>query len=66
MLENGAETSRVEDTMERMISKALGVERNQETFTYITLSGIFVRTDMNNTNFILRNRLRGFHGQGVP
>lgn len=52
MLENGAETSRVEDTMERMISKALGVERSRETFTYITLNGIFVKTDMNNTNFV--------------
>lgn len=52
MLENGAETSRVEDTMERMMCKALCKNQNEETFTYITLNGIFVKTDMHNTSFV--------------
>ena len=52
MLENGAETGRVEETMERMISTALGVEYRTASFTYVTVNGIFVNVGMDNTNFV--------------
>lgn len=53
MLENGAETSRVEDTMERMIQYGLGRERDPSvTHTYVTVNGIFVQLDHRHvTNF---------------
>lgn len=52
MLENGAETGRVEETMERMISTALGIEYRSASFTYVTVNGIFVNIGMDNTNFV--------------
>lgn len=51
MLENGAETSRVEDTLERMISNALGKKKEETPYTYITVNGIFVRLDQGATSF---------------
>ncbi|WP_311794883.1 threonine/serine exporter family protein [Alicyclobacillus acidiphilus] len=53
MLENGAETSRVEDTMERMIRHGLGADRDPSvTHTYVTVNGIFVQLDHRRvTNF---------------
>ena len=52
MLENGAETSRVEDTMERMISTSLGIKHGTNAFTYVTVNGIFVNIGLDNTNFV--------------
>ncbi|EPZ52706.1 MULTISPECIES: threonine/serine exporter family protein [Alicyclobacillus] len=53
MLESGAETSRVEDTMERMIRHALGTENSSHTYTYATVNGIFVQLDHSvGTNFV--------------
>lgn len=53
MLENGAETSRVEDTMERIIRHALGEEKGKVTYTYVTVNGIFVQLDHHSgTNFV--------------
>ena len=52
MLENGAETSRVEDTMERMISTSLGIKHGTMAFTYVTVNGIFVNIGLDNTNFV--------------
>ncbi|MFB5191972.1 threonine/serine exporter family protein [Alicyclobacillus fastidiosus] len=53
MLESGAETSRVEDTMERIIRHALHVEQDTTTYTYVTVNGIFVQLDHSKgTNFV--------------
>lgn len=52
MLQSGAETSRVEDTMERIISHALGKEYGENTYTYITVNGIFMKLDKGGTNFV--------------
>lgn len=52
MLENGAETSRVEDTMERIITHSLGKAKGENTYTYITVNGIFVKLDAENTSFV--------------
>ena len=42
MLQSGAETSRVADTMERIIRNALGNPNSSETYTYVTVNGIDV------------------------
>ena len=52
MLENGAETGRVEETMERMISTSLGIKYGTASFTYVTVNGIFVNIGLDNTNFV--------------
>lgn len=52
MLENGAETSRVEDTMERIICKAMGEPYCSSSYTYVTVNGIFVTIGQDNTNFV--------------
>ena len=40
MLQSGAETSRVADTLERIIRNALGNPNSSETYTYVTVNGI--------------------------
>ncbi|MFS0780237.1 threonine/serine ThrE exporter family protein [Bacillus sp. 1P06AnD] len=52
MLENGAETSRVEDTMERIIRNALGDKKGDRPYTYVTVNGLFARLEHGGTNFV--------------
>ena len=52
MLQSGAETSRVEDTMERIIRNALGNPNSSETYTYVTVNGIFAKIDNCKTSFV--------------
>ncbi|GAV13425.1 threonine/serine exporter family protein [Paenibacillus sp. chi10] len=51
LLENGAETSRVEDTMERMIRHAIGDSRPTSDYTYVTVNGIFVKLNSGGSQF---------------
>lgn len=51
MLENGAETSRVEDTMERIIRHALGDCNPASAYTYVTINGIVAKLDSMGTQF---------------
>lgn len=51
LLENGAETSRVEDTMERMIRSAIGDPRPASDYTYVTVNGIFVKLNSGGSQF---------------
>ncbi len=64
LLENGAETARVEDTMERIIRKSLGNTASKSYYTYVTLSGVFVRTDLAENSF-LRIDSRGYNLEKV-
>lgn len=52
MMENGAEVYRIEDTMERILRKGLGNTSSMSNYTYVTLSGLFVRIDEIGTDFI--------------
>ncbi len=52
MLQSGAETTRVEDTMERLITKAAGLPRSQQNYTYVTVNGIFAKMDSGQTSFV--------------
>ncbi|WP_163653685.1 threonine/serine exporter family protein [Listeria sp. PSOL-1] len=60
LLESGAEISRVEDTMERIIRKSLGNECTKSYYTYVTLSGVFVKTNLEESSF-LRIDERGYN-----
>jgi len=51
MLQSGAETSRVEDTMERIIRNALNKPESTEAFTYVTVNGIFAKITGSHTSF---------------
>lgn len=51
LLENGAETSRVEDTMERIIRRAIGDSRPASDYTYVTVNGIFVKLNSGGSQF---------------
>lgn len=56
LLENGAETSRVEDTMERMIRHAIGDSRPASDYTYVTVNGIFVKLNSGGTLYFRHDR----------
>ncbi|WP_240422285.1 threonine/serine exporter family protein [Listeria costaricensis] len=60
LLENGAEISRVEDTMERVIRKSLGTDQRKSYYTYVTLTGVFVKTNLEDSSF-LRIDTRGYN-----
>lgn len=64
LMENGAETSRVEDTMERMMRKALCYSRSSSSYTYVTVNGIFVKAESGEAYF---ERIDGrtFHLQHI-
>lgn len=64
LLENGAETARVEDTMERIMRKSLGVQAAKSYYTYVTLSGVFVKTGLEENSF-LRIDSRGYNLEKV-
>ncbi|WP_088825267.1 threonine/serine exporter family protein [Listeria goaensis] len=64
LLENGAETSRVEDTMERIIRKSMGEVAAKSYYTYVTLSGVFVKTNLLESSF-LRIDTRGYNLEKV-
>lgn len=64
LLESGAETSRVEDTMERIIRKSLGDDAAKSYYTYVTLSGVFVKTNLHESSF-LRIDTRGYNLEKV-
>ena len=51
MLQSGAETSRVEDTMERIIRNALHKPDSAEAYTYVTVNGIFAKITGSHTSF---------------
>lgn len=58
MLESGAETSRVEDTMERIIRYAIGDIGTSSAYTYVTVNGIFAKLDRVGTQFYRIDRRR--------
>ena len=51
MLQSGAEISRVEDTMERIIRNALNKPDSTEAYTYVTVNGIFAKITGSETSF---------------
>ncbi|MBC1921395.1 threonine/serine ThrE exporter family protein [Listeria grayi] len=52
LVENGAEISRTEDTMERIIRIALNDPAKSSKYTYVTLNGIFVKLEDFGTDFL--------------
>ncbi len=48
LMENGAEVYRTEDTLERIIRKGVGETREDEFYTHVTLTGIFIRLETMN------------------
>ena len=51
LMENGAEVYRTEDTLERIIRKGVGETREDEFYTHVTLTGIFIRLETIGTDF---------------
>lgn len=51
LMENGAEVYRTEDTLERIIRKGVGDNTSKQTYTHVTLTGIFVRLEGIGTDF---------------